>query len=216
MTLEEVKSNLQITEFLKMSKKHLGLYHFTDHGIDHANLVADRALEIGKKIGLTKKEQELSSIAAYVHDMGNFLSRENHEYWGSILFHNIFQDKNPKDIVSIMQAIANHDNYDSKIVNKIAAVVILADKSDVRRSRVMEKDMQNIRRYIHNRVNYAATNTKLIIKDKRITLKLEIDTKFVPLIEYFEIFTERMIQCRKAAEYLGYKFALVINNFKLL
>jgi len=148
--------------------------------------------------------------------MGNFLGRENHEYWGSMLFHNIYQNEDPKDVTTVMQAIVNHDDYDAKIVNKVAAIVILADKSDVRRSRVMEKDMKTIREYIHNRVNYAVTNTTLTVKGDRIILKLQIDTKFVPLIEYFEIFTERMMQCRKAAEYLGYKFGLVVNDFKLL
>ncbi len=216
MNLQEIKSNPQIAEFLKRSKKHLGLYHFTDHGIDHANLVCDRALDIATRIGLTAKEIELSSITAYVHDMGNFLNREDHEHWGALLFHNIYQNENIKDVTTIMEAIVNHDDCNAKMANKVAAVVILADKSDVRRSRVMEKDMNIIKEYIHNRVNYAVTKTTLKVKDDKIILKLEIDTKFVPLIEYFEIFTERMIQCRKAAEYLGYKFGLVINDFKLL
>ncbi|MCD6114879.1 phosphohydrolase, partial [bacterium] len=118
----------------------------------------------------------------------------------------------------VMQAIANHDDYYAKILNPVAAVLILADKSDVRRSRVIIKDKKIIEQDIHNRVNFAVIDNKFRTDTsrKRIILQLKIDTKFVPVMEYFEIFTERMVQCRKAAEFLGYKFALIINNFKLL
>jgi len=219
VTLDEVKSNPYIDEFVKKSTEHLRLYHYTDHGIDHANLVADRARYLAKEVGFSKDEQELAGIAGFTHDMGNFLDRKDHEYWGALMFQTVFQGEIPaKDLVIVMQAITNHDNYYAKIVNPVAAAVILADKSDVRRTRVTEKNKQVIREDIHNRVNFAVTDNKLEVaaKDKRITLALKIDTNFVPVIEYFEIFTKRMVQCRRAAEFLGYKFALVINDFKLL
>jgi len=219
ISLKEVKTNSQVKEFIKSSTELLGLYHYTDHGLDHADLVSERAGYLAKEIGLSKREQEICSIAAYVHDMGNFLGRKDHEYWGALLFHSIFKEKiDKKEIVEIMQAVANHDDYYAKVVNKTAAVLILADKSDVRRTRVTENDPETIKKDIHNRVNFAATDNSLKVdkKNKRIVLKLKIDTKFVPVMEYFEIFTKRMVQCRKAAEYLGYSFALIINNFELL
>jgi len=217
--LAKVKQNPQINEFIQRSTEFLRLYHYTDHGIDHANLVAERARYLAKEIGFSKKDEELAAIASFTHDMGNFLGRKNHEYWGALLFHSIFKEELPqKDLVTIMQAIANHDDYYAKVVNNISAALILADKSDVRRSRVEEKDPEMIKKDIHNRVNFAATDNKFEVdsKNKKIILKLQIDTDFVPVMEYFEIFTKRMVQCRKAAEFLNYNFALVINDFKLL
>ena len=117
-----------------------------------------------------------------------------------------------------MQAIANHDKEDMKLVHPVAAIVIIADKSDVRRERVLETDIEKIKTDIHDRVNYATIENKMTIDDKKkaITLKLKIDNKFCSIMEYFEIFTERMNYCRLSAEYLGYHFGLVINDFKLL
>ena len=219
ITLKDVKANKQINEFIKKGTKVLELYHYTDHGLEHSELVSKRALFLAKQMGFSKRDQELAAISGFTHDMGNFLGRENHEHWGALLFQSVFQNEMPvNDLVTVMQAIANHDNYYAKVVNPIAAIVILADKSDVRRTRVTERDEKIIKEDIHNRVNYAATDNKFEIdtSNKRITLILKIDTNFVPVIEYFEIFTRRMVQCRRAAQYLGYNFALVINNFKLL
>lgn len=217
--LKEVQSNPYILEFISMSQKALSFYHYTDHGLSHVKLVAKRAKELAKKIGFSKEEQELSAIAGFCHDMGNFIDRINHEYWGALLFFEVFyKTMPPKDLALVMQAIANHDNYKAKILNPISAILILADKSDVRRSRVIINDRKIIERDIHNRVNFAVTANRFSADPlkKRITLFLKIDTKFVPVMEYFEIFTQRMVQCRKAANFLGYKFGLIINNFKLL
>jgi hypothetical protein len=219
ISLKDVQSNPYILEFIKKSQKALSFYHYTDHGINHLNLVAERARYLAKKIGFSEKEQELSAIAGFCHDMGNFLDRIDHEYWGALLFFQVFQEKMPPDdLTLVMQAIANHDNYKAKVLNPISAVLILADKSDVRRSRVIIKNRRIIEKDIHNRVNFAVTNNKFKVDPvkERITLQLKIDTSFVPVMEYFEIFTQRMVQCRKAANFLGYKFALIINNFKLL
>ncbi len=219
ITLKEVQKNPLVIEFIKQTEVTLKVHDYTHHGLRHSNLVADRARTVARVVGLSKKEQELSSIAAFSHDFANFLSRTYHNYLGAVMFQQIFaKDFSPKELTTIMQAIANHDKYEMKFANPVSAIVVLADKSDVHRSRVTVKDMKKIKDDIHNRVNYATKASKLGInrKSKRITLSLTIDTKFVPLIEYFEIFTERMVYCRQAASYLGYKFGLVINRVKLL
>jgi len=219
ITLKEVQKNPLVTEFIKQTETTLKVHDYTHHGLRHANLVADRARTVARVIGLSKKEQELSSIAAFSHDMANFLSRTYHNYLGAVMFQQIFADDfSPKELALIMQAIANHDKYEMKFSNPISAVVVLADKSDVHRSRVTIRDIKKIKTDIHNRVNYATKTSRLGInrKSKRITLSLKIDTKFVPLIEYFEIFTDRMVYCRKAASCLGYKFGLIINSVRIL
>ena len=153
MTLKEVKANKQINEFIKKGTKVLELYHYTDHGLDHSELVSKRALFLAKQIGFSKRDQDLAGISGFTHDMGNFLGRKSHEHWGALLFQSVFQNKMPiKDLVTIMQAIANHDNYYAKVVNPTAAIVILADKSDVRRSRVIEKDEKIIKEDIEAEV----------------------------------------------------------------
>lgn len=219
LTFAKVKKNPQVLEFVNQSRKALADIQYTEHGLDHVTLVADRARTIAKETGLTKEEQDLAAIAAFCHDMGNFLGRTQHHYWGAILFHQIFSNENPKELALIMQAIVNHDKgKEMKLASPISAIVVLADKSDVRRSRVLESDLTEIKRDIHDRVNYATTDSKLGInkKSKLITLALEIDAKFCPIMDYFEIFTERMAYCRESAKFLGYNFGLIINQFKLL
>ncbi len=219
INLKKVKKNPLVLEFLKQTEKTLKRQNYTDHGIGHAELVAARAGTLAREIDLPKREQELVEIAAFCHDFGNFLSRSHHNYLGALSFQQIFSnDFTPEELALIMQAIANHDTYEMRFCSPIAAIVVLADKSDVRSSRVTIKDKELIDNDIHNRVNMAARTSKLGIdkKKKLITLSLKIDTSVVPVMEYFEIFTERMVFCRKAAHYLDYKFALVINNFKLL
>lgn len=220
LNLSQIKKHPQILEFIKQTEDSLAVSGFTEHGLNHATLVADRARNVAKEIGLSKKEQELVAIAGFCHDMGNFLSRTNHHYFGALLFHQVFsKDFKPEEISLIMQAIANHDKEEKvEFSNSISAVLILADKSDVRRSRVITKILDEIKSDIHDRVNYATKASRLVVdkKAKRIILTLKIDSKFVPIMEYFEIFTNRMVYCRKAAKYLNYNFGLVINNFKLL
>ncbi|MAF43601.1 MAG: phosphohydrolase [Parcubacteria group bacterium] len=219
LTLKEVKKNPLVLEFIDQAEKKMEAQHYTDHGLNHSSLVAARARTVAREIGLNSKYQELSSIAGFCHDFGNFLSRTYHNYLGALVFQQIFAAYlKPKELSLVMQAIVNHDKYEMDFSDKVSAVTVLADKSDVRRSRVTIKDIKKIKSDIHNRVNYAVTAGKLGIdkRKKRITLSLRIDTNFVPVIEYFEIFTERMVYCRKAAQFLGYKFGLVINNFKLL
>ncbi len=219
ISLSEIKKNPQVLEFIKQSDKSLAAAGYTEHSLSHAKIVADRARTIAQEIGFSKQEQELSAIAGFCHDMGNFLSRSHHHYFGALLFHQIFnQDFIPEELAIIMNAISNHDKDEMNFSNIITAIVVLADKTDVRRSRVINKKPKKIQEDIHDRVNFATkiSGVRINKKKKLITLILKIDSNFVPIIEYFEIFTDRMIYCRKAAKFLGYKFGLVINNFKLL
>ena len=219
LTLAQVKKNSLIIEYINQTEKALKALSYTDHGMRHSTLVSDRARNIAKKIGLSEKDQELSAIAGFCHDMGNFLSRTNHNYLAPLLFQQVFiNDFSPEELAGIMQAIANHDKDEMNFTTAISAILVLADKADVHRSRVTVTKMEDITTDIHDRVNYATQESKLAVDEskKRIILTLKIDTKFVPIIEYFEIFTERMVFCRKAAEFLGYKFGLVINKFELL
>ena len=221
LNLSQVKKNPQVLEFIKETEATLEYLSYTDHGLRHANLVADRARNIAKEIGLGSRDMELVAIAGFCHDMANFISRSLHNYFAAILFQQVFSNQiNPKELVAIMQAIANHDKQqeDMSFANPISAIVVLADKSDVHRSRVISQKMEEIKADIHDRVNYATKECRLKVDKtkKRITLTLKIDTNFVPIMEYFEIFTDRMIFCRKAAKYLGYNFGLVINKFRLL
>ena len=219
LSLNEIKNNPQIREFLRQTEKSLKASGYTEHGFNHGKLVAERAEKIAQEIGLPEKEQKLASIAGFCHDMASFISRTSHHYFGALLFHQVFQnDFSAKDLCRIMRAISMHDKDEMEFSDKISAVLILADKSDVRRSRVLVKKMDKIKADIHDRVNFATTSSRLLVDDKkkRIILILKIDSKFVPLMEYFEIFTDRMVYCREAAKFLGYQFGLIINNFKLL
>lgn len=221
ITLEQVKKNPQILQFIKKTENALKVLSYTDHGLRHSNIVSERAGEIAQQLGLNKKDQEMAAIAAFCHDMGNFIGRPFHNYVAALLFHQVFsQEMDPDDLTTIMQAISYHDEKvrELALTNPISAIVILADKSDVHRSRVIGSNINEIKADIHDRVNYAVESSKLEVdkKKKRIILTLKIDTEFVPAIEYFEIFTDRMVLCRKAAEYLGHNFGLVINDFVLL
>jgi len=219
MTFKEVKKNPFVLEFIIQSEVTLRIHNYTDHGLGHSELVAARARALARELGFSKRTQELTAIAGFCHDFANFLSRDYHNYLGALVFQQIFiKDFSPKELALIIQAIANHDKDEMKFSSPISAILVLADKSDVRRSRVKVKDMNLIKTDLHNRVNFAVKTSRLKVdkSKKRITLSLKIDTNFVPVIEYFEIFTERMVYCRKAAQHLGYQFGLVINNFKLL
>ncbi|HPT08188.1 MAG TPA: HD domain-containing protein [bacterium] len=218
LTLEEVKKHPGIKECIKKSAYYLNHLGFTDHGPRHINMVSDRAKSLAKNIGLSTREQELSAIAGYCHDMGNFLQRSEHCFAGAMLFSQFFsQDDNLSEVLEIVQAINDHDEGKHEIVSNIGAVLVLADKSDVHRSRVRDTSPQNIKKDIHDRVNYSVIDSSFRVNKlkKEIVLRLKIDLKITGVMEYFEIFNDRMIFCRKAATFLGYKFVLIINNFKL-
>ena len=219
LSLSQVKSNPFVQEYLYQTELALKALGYTEHGKRHAEVVSGRARFIAKAIGMSEKEQELAAIAGYLHDFANFLGRTHHHYWGAILTSQIFgKDFSPRSLSLIIQAIANHDKFEMKFSNKISAVLVLADKSDVHYTRVRKGQISRIQADIHDRVNFATkeTNIKVEKSKKTIKLVLKINTSICPIMEYFEIFTTRMAYCREAASYLGYKFTLIINNFKLL
>lgn len=220
LTLQFIKSNSQIDQFLEETDKKLAAMGYTDHGKRHANIVADRAEMIARKIGLSEQEIEYCGIAGYCHDMGNFLGRELHHHWASLLFHQVFQDQSTDltGITSIMEALSNHDKDEATLTNKVSAVLIIADKSDVHKDRVRTKDIKEVRADIHDRVNYSVFKNDLNVDPgkKLISLIIKLDTSITPVMDYFEIFVDRMNYCRNSAEYLGYKFRLSINEFELI
>ena len=218
---EQVKNNPQVLACIKESDAVLGVMGFTDHGLRHLGVVVERARYLAKELNLSERERELCAIASFCHDMGNFIGRTQHHYWGAMLFQQIFQGTmDPQDIVVVAQAIANHgkETGEVKFTSKVSSILVIADKSDVHRSRTREQSSQDMRENIYSRVNYGVTSSTLEVEHetRRITLSLTIDTDFVPVLEYFEIFTERMSYCRRAAKHLEYQFGLVINEFKLL
>lgn len=219
ITFEDLKKNSLINEYIARTEQYMKSIGFTDHGFGHVEIVARRAREIAQMVGMTKREQELAAMAGYSHDMGNFLGRTQHHYWAALLFSQALQNQlPPTELVAVMQAIAAHDKEDVDVPSKLTACLVIADKSDVRGSRVFDKSSANLIQDIHDRVNNAVIENKLLLnsKKKTITLKLRINTKQAPVMEYFEIFSERMTYCRHSAKTLGFKFELMINDFKLL
>ena len=218
ITLDDIKTNPTATAYIQKANDNLGSLGFTEHGFRHNNLVADTAYRILIDLGYSLREAELAAIAGYLHDISNVVERTNHYTIGALIAMDILKemgmDKN--EIAEIASAIGNHDEQHGHPVSNISAAVILADKSDVHRSRVRNRDLASFD--IHDRVNYAAEESALELDPKRriITLRLQIDTSISRVMEYFEIFLSRMIMCRRAADFLSSRFALVINEAQLL
>lgn len=218
MTYSEIKNNEEVRELLRKGNEDLGVLGYTDHSEAHCAMVAQRAAFVLKKFGYSEQEQELAKIAGYMHDIGNAINRKNHAEYGAILANEILKntDLSVKDRVQIISAIGNHDESTGGAKDVISAALIIADKTDVRRNRVRVKDKSTYD--IHDRVNYAVTESKLKINtDKKvISLNLQIDESICTMYEYFDIFLGRMMMCRGAAELLGAKFKLTANGSKVL
>ncbi|EGW40393.1 MULTISPECIES: HD domain-containing protein [unclassified Desulfosporosinus] len=217
ITLNAIKTDPYVQALIEAGNRHLAAIGYTEHGFRHVGLVAHIASNILEKMGHPVKECELASIAGYLHDIGNAVNRISHAQTGAILAAGILERLGmfPEDIASVIGAIGNHDELDGNPVNNISAALILADKSDVHRSRVRNSDLATFD--IHDRVNYAVKRSFLRVYPKeRVALELTIDTEICPVMEYFEIFLARMLLCRKAAEFLQTKFELKINDVKLL
>ena len=216
ITLKKIQADQRINTFIDHTDHYLKALSYTDHGRRHLKIVSDRARQIAADIGLNKKDQELAAISGWCRDMGNFMGRTQHHYWGAMLFSQCYiNDIDDHDaLTKIIKAITSHDKDELKLVDKITACLIIADKSDVHRSRVLKKSLPAIKKDIHDRVNYAVTSNKLEInkKNKTIILSLLLDTKFTDMMDYFSIFIERMNYCQKAASYIGYEFKLKINK----
>jgi metal-dependent HD superfamily phosphatase/phosphodiesterase len=216
--VEDIRKLPMVKSFVEIGNQHLGAMGFTEHSYRHAGLVSNISSNILERLGYPKRDSELVAIAGYLHDIGNVVSRYNHGQSGAYLAMQILQElKAPWDEVAvIMAAIGNHEEEYGQPVNNIAAALILADKSDVHRSRVRNPDVVNFD--IHDRVNYAAKHSFLRVEPgkRTITLELEIDTEISGVMEYFEIFLSRMVMCRRAASALDSSFSLVINGSRLL
>lgn len=218
LTFEEIKHNQMINQYIQKADESLVALGFTEHSFAHVTKVATTAAYILDTLGFDDHDIETAKIAGYLHDIGNLVNRIDHSQSGAVMAFRILDnlDMDACDIATIVTAIGNHDEGTGVAVNPIAAALILADKSDVRRSRVRNRDLATFD--IHDRVNYSVVNSKLEINNDKtiITLELEIDTEISSVMDYFEIFLKRMIMCKKAAECLNLKFSLIINNQALM
>ena len=218
VTVENLRNDPQMRAFLERANEQMKLLGFTEHGHRHASLVGSISRNILERLGYPARVTQLAEIAGFLHDSGNLIHRDNHPHSGALMAMQILDRLGmPYDEIAIvMGAIGNHEENHGDPVGEVSAAVIIADKSDVHRSRVRNPKTTSFD--IHARVNYAATSAEIKVsrRDKRITLQLAIDTSVAPLMEYFEIFLSRMSLSRKAAEFLHCAFALVINDTRLL
>jgi len=218
LTYEEITKNEAIKTYIRKADESLTALGYTEHSFAHVTRVANTAGNILTTLGYPERDVELAKIAAYLHDIGNLVNRTDHAQSGAVMAFRILDHLggSPEEIATITTAIGNHDEGTAFAVNPIAAALILADKTDVRRSRVRNREATTFD--IHDRVNYSVEKSSTKINDEKteITLELTIDTDLCPVMDYFEIFLGRMILCRKAAEKLGLKFRLNINGQILL
>jgi len=218
LTYEDVKNNEAIRVYIQRADESLSALGFTEHSFAHVTRVAETAGYILSTLGYPERDVELVKIAGWLHDIGNLVNRIDHSQSGAVMAFRILDNLNcdPADIATIVTAIGNHDEGTGVPVNAVAAALILADKSDVRRSRVRSKDTLHFD--IHDRVNYSVTKSVLKINEEHslIKLKLSVDTHYGSVMDYFEIFMDRMVLCRKAAEKLGLQFKLMINEQQLI
>ena len=218
MNYKDILRNEEVKAFLKKGNANLNVMGFTDHSEKHCAVVAKRAGMILSKFGYSEHEIELAEIAGALHDIGNAINRNNHAEYGALLAYSILEkmDMPLEDRVVIASAIGNHDESTGGAIDVISAALILADKTDVRRNRIQNKDKATYD--IHDRVNYAVTNAavKVNVQKHLISLNLQIDEEICTMYEYFEIFLGRMLMCRKAAEVLGARFKLTANGSKVL
>ncbi len=217
VTLEDVKKHPYVIAFIEAADRHMGAIGYTEHGSRHATLVSNIAQNVLSRLGFKKHIIEMAGISGYLHDLGNVISRFDHGMGGALMALQVLKDLHmePKDIAEIMGAIGNHEEEQGDPISEIAAALILADKSDVHRSRVRNPNMATFD--IHDRVNYAAERSFLRVDEKKksIALELTIDTEISRVMEYFEIFLSRMVISRRAARFLECRFELIINGTKL-
>ena len=218
LTFEEVKNNAAIRTYIQRADESLIALGFTEHSFAHVTVVAETAGYILETLGYPERTVEVAKIAGYLHDIGNLVNRIDHSQSGAVMAFRILDnlDCDPEEIATIVTAIGNHDEGTGQPVNAVAAALILADKSDVRRSRVRNRDKTTFD--IHDRVNYSVKKSDLKINGEHTLIKLElsVDTEYGSIMDYFEIFMQRMILCRKAAEKLGLQFKLMINEQQLI
>lgn len=219
ITLEDIKNNQAVQRYMLVGNEYIGTIGAIEHSISHADLVSHLSRHILTKLGFPQRQAELAAIAGYLHDIGNLINRYGHGMSGALMSFRILldMDMDPEEIAIIMGAIGNHEEHaEGKSVNNVAAALILADKSDVKRTRVRKRDFATFTP--RDRVNYAVTDSNLEVDavNKVISLKITIDIEVTSVMEYFEIFLTKMMMSRRAAEYLGCEFELMINDAKLL
>jgi len=218
ITCTDVQSCEKIKTYIQKADSTLGNLGYTDHGLFHVTKVANEARDILLTMGRTQREAELAWIAGYLHDIGNVVNRTAHAQSGALIAFRLLEEmgSDPEDTATIITAIGNHDENTSRPVNPVCAAVVLADKCDVRYSRVRNQDPTTFD--IHDRVNFAVKESSLTISDdkKVITLDMTLDITQCAVMDYFEIFLSRMTLCRKAADNLGLRFALTVNGQQLL
>ena len=218
MTYEQIKDNVTIQTYIAQADKSLAALGFTEHSFAHVTRVAEMAGYILTTMGHEPRTVEIAKIAGYLHDIGNLVNRVDHSQSGAVMAFRLLDNLgfDPQEIATIVTAIGNHDEGTGVPVDEVAAALILADKSDVRRSRVRNQDIQSFD--IHDRVNYSVTKSEVKINEAHtlIKLKLNVDLHVSSVMDYFEIFMGRMLLCRKAAEKLGLQFKLMINEQQLI
>lgn len=218
MTYEELRNDETIKVYITQADASLNALGYTEHSFAHVTHVADMAGYILETLGYPERTVELVKIAGYLHDIGNLVNRVDHSQSGALIAFRLLDKMGfpPEEIALITTAIGNHDEGSGHPVNELAAALILADKADVRRSRVRADEPLHFD--IHDRVNFSVTKSELKINEAHtlIKLKLSVDTHFSTVMEFFEIFMERMLLCRKAAETLGLQFKLMINEQQLM
>ena len=218
MTYQEIRKEEAIRLYISQADASLGALGYTEHSFPHVTCVAERAGYILETLGCPARTVELAKIAGYLHDIGNLVNRIDHSQSGAVMAFRLLDKMGfpPEEIALITTAIGNHDEGNGQPVSYLAAALILADKADVRRSRVRAKDPAIFD--IHDRVNYSVTKSELKINEAHtlIKLKLSVDTHFSSVMDFCEIFMDRMLLCRKAAEKLGLQFRLMINEQQLM
>lgn len=217
VTLRDVRRNPIVNVYLQKANEQMAAVGYTEHGVRHAGIVAGVARSIPRKLGLSSREIELAAISGYLHDIGNVINRNNHVESSALLAHDILtaMKMDPEEVAIVMGAIGNHEEDIGFPINSVAAAVIIADKSDVHFSRVQNPNPEEFD--IHDRVNFAVQKSYLRVSPdtREIALELTVDVRSADVMEYFEIFAQRMAICRRAAEHLGCKFRLAINGFDL-
>ena len=218
MTIEEISRNRRVLAYYEKGNSILGHMGFTDHSIGHAAIVSKEAGSILRTLRYDEQTEMDARIAGYLHDIGNAFNREHHAEYGALLAKDILEETDLpiEDQVTIISAIAHHDESTGTAYDPVSAALILADKTDVRRNRVRTKDQNKFD--IHDRVNYAVMGSSLSVdrKSDKITLNLQVDEKICTMFDYFEIFLGRMLMCRRAAEVLGKSFRLRVNGHKVV
>ncbi len=218
ITFEMVKNNPEVRTYITQADASLIALGFTEHSFAHVTKCAEAASWLLEQMGYDERQAELAKIAAFMHDIGNLINRHGHAANGAAMAFRILEKMGmeAEEIATVITAIGHHDDSTAFPVNAVAAALILADKTDVRRSRVRNKD--TIKFDIHDRVNYAVEQADLALdkQDKTITLSLFINTEICAIMDYFEIFLDRMLLCRKAAEFFGLSFRLGVNGQMLL